>query len=310
MRPFFIRDRRNRYASRVGETFIIINPNAQGGRIQKHIPAIRAIADRAHARVHLSTSVSDSNALLRNLATESRVIVAGGDGTVQHLLAVLAEKQHRLGILPLGSGNDGARALGTFAGDWQDTLARLLATQHTRAVDLGLARFDGRVEYFLVALNAGFDAAIARCALIGPKFLHGLPRYLLATLRELVGLTHWTLTLDLDGHRVHVGETLFASTLNAATYGSGMPAVPHAKCDDGALDLLIARRFSRVSALLMLPRLLRGTHLTDHRVSTHAFTTLALTSSEPIPLAADGEFLGSTRALTVSLNARQIMALA
>jgi diacylglycerol kinase (ATP) len=302
----------------VGDTFIIVNPNAQGGRVRHCIESIHALAhasggaNAAHtpAQVLVSDSVAHAQSLVRALPPESRVIVAGGDGTVQYLLAAIVEKRHSLGVLPLGSGNDGARALGTYGGSWRDAFSRLLVSRNVRAVDLGVARFDDRVEYFLVALNAGFDASIAHRAVTGPKFLHGLPRYLLATFRELARLTHWSLTIELDGKRVHLGDTLFASTLNAPTYGSGMPAVPHAKCDDGALDLLVARRFSRLGALVMLPRLLRGTHLADSRVTTHAFRTMTITSEQPLPLAADGEFLGTTQKVSIDVNAQSLRAIA
>jgi diacylglycerol kinase family enzyme len=308
----------------MGESVIIVNPNAQGGRIRRHIESIRetaaahdaANATRDQIRVVVSDGIAHANSFLRTLSRESRVIVAGGDGTVQPLLAALVEKEHRLGVLPLGSGNDGARALGTYGnasagrrGHWRDTLSQLLRSQTVRTVDLGVARFDDREVLFLVALNAGFDAAIAHRAVIGPKFLHGLPRYLLATCRELLSLEHWALTIERDGEPLHRGQTLFASTLNAPTYGSGMPAVPHAKCDDGAFNLLVARNFSKLGALLMLPRLLRGTHLSDSRVSTHAFRALTLTSEHPIPLAADGEFLGTAQRVAIQVNAQSIRAI-
>lgn len=300
----------------MGDTVVIVNPNAQGGRIRRQIEAIRTTVaahervSRTSSRLHVSHGIAEAQHFLRGLPNDSKVIVAGGDGTVQHLLHVLVEKNHALGVLPLGSGNDGARALGSYNNDWRGTLSRLLASTHTRAVDLGVARFDGHETHFLVALNAGFDASIAQRALVGPKFLHGLPRYLLATLRELTQLKHWSLDIALDGQRILAGDALFASTLNAPTFGSGMPAVPHARCDDGTLNTLIARRFSRLGALLMLPRLLQGTHLADARVSTQAFRVLTLTSETPIPLAADGEFLGATRELAVSINVNMLRAVA
>lgn len=82
-----------------------------------------------------------------------------------------------------------------------------------------------------------------------------------------------------------------------------------AQFDAIALDLLIARRFSRLGALAMLPKLLRGTHLGDPRVSAHTFRTLKIASDTPLPLAADGEYLGAARYIEISMNAWLIMAL-
>jgi diacylglycerol kinase (ATP) len=290
---------------------VLINPNARGGRNGRLTDRIAAIAREVapHARVLETRSADHADRSLRELPPQSRVIVAGGDGTVQSVLASIVECDHAFGVLALGSGNDASRALGTYRGELHSTLTRLLTSVSARNVDVGRVEFDGQSKYFLVALNAGFDASIAARAVNGPKWLRGLPRYLLATLRELAAIRHWRIAVSLDDEAHFSGDALFASTLNASTFGSGMPAVPHAQIDDGALDLLVARRFSRGGALAMLPRLLRGTHLSDPRISTCRFRTLQLSSEAPIPLAADGEFLGETHGLTIKLHAQRIMAI-
>ena len=104
------------------------------------------------------------------------------------------------------------------------------------------------------------------------------------------------------GEVQHSGHVLFASTCNTPTFGSGMPAVPGARIDDGRLDLLLAGEFGRVGALRMLPRLLAGTHLRDSRVSTRSYRSLQVTSDTPMPLAADGEPLAAV--CTFGIEAR------
>ena len=53
----------------------------------------------------------------------------------------------------------------------------------------------------------------------------------------------------------------------------------------------------------MLPRLLAGWHLGHPRVHTRAFSRMTLHSSTPVPLAADGEYLGTTQALELQVLA-------
>lgn len=293
------------------ETIILLNPNARGGRVQTLFSQIEAITtrDRPSAKVALTESAAHALSIVRALPKQSRVIVAGGDGSVQGVLTALIAGAHTLGVLPLGSGNDAARALGTFGNHWADTLRHLLRSEESRDLDVGVASFDGKTVNFLVALNAGFDAAVAHRAANSCTWLHGLPKYVLATFRELVALRHWQLHITADSNTTYRGAALFASTLNAPTYGSGMPAVPHARLDDEALNLLIARQFSRFGALVMLPHLLRGTHLGDHRISTHAFHTLRIESETPLPLAADGEYLGTTQLLALSINNLKLRAI-
>ena len=88
------------------------------------------------------------------------------------------------------------------------------------------------------------------------------------------------------------GRVLLASTLNTRSYGSGMPAAPQARIDDGRLELLRAQALGRAGVLTLLPRLLRGTHLSDPRVSLQSFQTMQVQAEDPVPLAVDGEFLG------------------
>jgi diacylglycerol kinase family enzyme len=107
--------------------------------------------------------------------------------------------------------------------------------------------------------------------------------------------------VTLDGLPIHDGTTLFASTLNTPTYGSGMPAVPHAQINDGELDLLVAGRFNVAQTLVMLPRLLMAKHLSHPRVLTRRFKTLEIRSPQALPLATDGEYVGEATRLRVQV---------
>lgn len=95
---------------------------------------------------------------------------------------------------------------------------------------------------------------------------------------------------------------LFASSLNTPSYGSGMPAAPGARIDDGALDLLRVGAFGRLGALAMMPLLLTGQHLRHPRVAVGRFQSLRITSTAPVPLALDGEPLPAAAELTVRVR--------
>jgi len=215
-----------------------------------------------------------------------------------------------VGLVPMGSGNDSARAWGVFGKTWQEALTLALQGQ-ALAVDTGLARWTDlqgqtRETPFLSSLTAGFDSAVGLRALNGPRWLRGLPRYLWATLHELIHLRTWDLTLDSDGQRQHQGPSLFASSLNTPTFGSGMPAVPHARLTDGQLNALLAGTFGRLGALLMLPRLLLGRHLGHPHIASWPYQQLEITCAQGVPLAADGEYLGEARQVTIRCQAASL----
>ena len=282
---------------------VLLNPHAAGGRardlcepvaqwLAAHAPRVRCLApDRVGAA---------RQAIVEQPAG-ARVVLVGGDGTVHCMLPALLQQRCVLGLVPLGSGNDIARALGVARFAWPDALARALSAPPT-SMDLGELATAGRVLPFASSLTAGFDSAVSLRAMRGPRRMRGLPRYVWATLGELAALRAWPMTIQVDGLTVHEGDALFASVLNTPSYGSGMPAVPHARIDDGRLDLLVAGRFGRAGVALMMPRLLAGAHLSHPRVHTWPFKAMTVASAVGVPLAGDGEPLGEATAWRISVR--------
>jgi diacylglycerol kinase family enzyme len=170
-------------------------------------------------------------------------------------------------------------------------------------MDLGELTTAGTgAQLFMSSLTAGFDAAIALRAHAAPKWLRGQPRYLWATLVEISRLRLQSVRVEADDVLLHDGPLLFASSLNTPTYGSGMPAAPGARVDDGELQLLRAGAFGRLGALAMMPLLLAGLHLRHRKVALGGFKALRLSSAEAIPLAVDGEPLPASADVAVRVR--------
>lgn len=287
-------------------TLVLVNPHAQGGRVRQRIPALREAADALvpFARVQAPERVDEALDILQREHTGARVVLVGGDGTFNRWLPALLNQALTVGLVPLGSGNDLARALGLQRKHWRQALTEALRGQ-AHPMDTGLAVWvdphgDTHRTPFASSLTCGFDSAVALRAIEGPRWLRGLPRYLWATLSEWRHLRHWSTQITADGQDVVKGPMLFTSVLNTPTYGSGLPAVPHACIDDGQLDWLRAGPFGRSGTLGMLPRLALGKHLSHPMVLSGRFNTLDITCGAGVPLAADGEWLGLARQLQVS----------
>ena len=291
----------------------LTNPYAQGGRLRRLAPALaQAVAQRSpQAQWALPETVAEALHLIHQLPPSSRVLAFGGDGTVNRWLPAVRAGGHTLALVPMGSGNDLARALGLYGLPWAEVLEYALTSSET-LMDVGEVVLEERLDAgptgtlpparsatqatrtvpFLSSLAVGFDASVGLRALRGPRWLRGQPRYLWATLKELAALRHWGLRITVDGGPAWQGRVLLASTLNTRSYGSGMPAAPSARIDDGRMELLRAAAMGRPGVLTLLPRLLRGTHLSDPRVGLQPFQTLQVQAAEPVPLAVDGEYLG------------------
>ena len=297
----------------------MLNPYAAGGKAAALAEPLRAWLTQYAPLVVLEipVSVAQARLLIDALPRCSRVIVVGGDGTLNQLLPSLLSGSHTTALVPFGSGNDTARTLGLYGWSWQKALAHGLRGVASH-VDIGLAEFEvdecGHPKVysvpFISSLTTGFDSSVGLRALNGPKWLGGLPRYLLATVRELVHFRTWRMDVSVDGEHVHSGRALFASTLNTRTFGAGMPAVPHAQIDDGRLNLLLAGDLSLLQTLLLLPRLLLGKHLSHPKVHTQPFQTLQIQASKPVPIAADGEYLGLSQQITIRIQAGRLSVVA
>lgn len=289
-------------------TLVLANPHARGGRIRSLLPGLRETLDSLipFPRWLVAERLDQAlDALLRE-PVGARVVLVGGDGSFNRWLPAVLERRLCAGLVPLGSGNDLARALGLCRSDWRQALADTVHGQ-VRDIDTGLVVWsdlhgDMHRTPFASSLTCGFDAAVGLRALNGPRWLSGLPRYLWATLREWRHLRHVSATGRADGQALPAGPMLFTSVFNTPTYGSGWPAVPHARIDDAHLDWLRAGPFDRWATLRMLPRLMRGTHLRHPLVQTGPLTQLEMHSTEGLPLAADGEWLGVATQLRVAVQ--------
>lgn len=291
---------------------VLVNPHAQGGRVRGLLPALREAADAQipFARVLAPDSVEEALDVLRREVEGARVVLVGGDGTFNRWLPALLAQPLRIGFVPLGSGNDLARALQLNRRDWRQALRDALHGQ-PQAMDTGLAVWtdlhgDVHRTPFASSLTCGFDSAVALRAMQGPRWLRGLPRYLWATLSEWRHLQHWQAQVHADGQPLGEGKMLFTSVLNTPTFGSGLPAVPQARIDDGQLDWLRAGPFGRWATLAMLPQLTLGTHLRHPLVGAGHFRQLQLRCETGVPLAADGEWLDQARQVQVSVHAASL----
>ena len=265
----------------------LLNPHAANGRCAALAGPLREALPQVP--LVLPENVAAARQRLLALPEGSRVIVAGGDGTVHQLLPALVARKLQLALLPGGTGNDLARALGLARMGWREALSHAQRAPAT-VMDVGeIQTVEGGAQLFISSLTAGFDAAIAIRAQAAPNWLRGQPRYLWATRNEIGRLRVYPLRVEADGQLLHEGPLLFASSLNTSTYGSGMPAAPGARVDDGELQLLRVGAFGRLGALAMMPLLLTGLHLRHAKVALSSFKTLRLSSAAPVPLAIDGE---------------------
>lgn len=219
-------------------------------------------------------------------AGHTAVIACGGDGTVAEIIPALARTTTALGLLPQGTGNDLARALGIPRG--HDAAVRLLLRGHSQAIDLGRC---GQ-RWFSTVAAFGFDAEVSQIMLSGAAPMGGTPGYLLASLRHL---SHYRPSLvRLHGDFGTIEDPLFlVAVANTRSYGGGLQIAPGAVADDGLFDVcLVDGRLSRPTLLSLLPQVFWGGHVQHPgvRVERTAQVTIEPLEGQHL-LHADGEIL-------------------
>ena len=216
--------------------------------------------------------------------------VLGGDGTAHLAAQAVAGTATALAVLPTGSGNDFATALGIPADPVQaaQRTAQALQTGQRRRIDLG--RIEGAAG-FTTVLCTGFDAAVNERA-NAMRWPTGTRRYDLAVLAELGALTPRPVQVRTETTEVAM-EAILVAVGNGSSYGGGLRICPDATLADGLLDVIIIAAVSRRRLLRVFPALRTGGHVHEPEVTVLRAATVSIDGDPGWPVYADGEPQGT-----------------
>jgi diacylglycerol kinase (ATP) len=220
----------------------------------------------------------------------SALMVVGGDGMVHLGVNACANTEVPLAIVAAGTGNDSATVLGLPTHSTPEAVrAALEFASNPRSIDLIHGKTESNEFYSLGTVSAGFDALVnARAnAMKWPK---GPSRYQVAMVLELVKFRGLSYRALIDGTARNV-EAMLCAVANSHSFGGGMMIAPHAKVDDGQLDLFIVHRIPRRTLLKIFPKVYSGGHVTHPAVEFVPATEVALDNGDG-PVYSDGEYVG------------------
>lgn len=267
----------------------IVNPIAGRNRGARAWSRAKPVLVAAGWEIAESLSLWPGHAVELAAASDAEVILAvGGDGTAHEVANGLLRRSRRpvMGVLPVGTGNDFARALGLPRDP--AAAAGMLLTARPKLLDVGVVND----RYFLTVAGAGFDGEVARQVNAWPKVLGGTAMYVLGILKMLVTYRPVEVEIVTDG--IPDRERLFLIAVgNTAWNAGGMWMVPSARPDDGILHVVIAGPLSRIETLGVLPRVYSGRHLLHPKVRQAQGREIIVTSTTPLTVQADGEIIGT-----------------
>jgi YegS/Rv2252/BmrU family lipid kinase len=270
---------------------LIVNPSSGGGRALKVLPRAEAALSRLGlpCEVHHTDDLPHGRELAR-VGVERGELVAtlSGDGLVGAVAGAMAGLPDALlGVLPGGRGNDLARGLGIPRDDLEAACA-VLRDGVARPLDVGLV--DG--EPFVGIASFGFDSDANRIANGAPRWMGPLA-YPYGALRALAAWQPARFDIVADDAAPRSVRGWSVGLANNQAYGGGMYVAPHARLDDGLLDLVAVAEMPKSRFLTqLLPRVFKGTHVQLPEVSEQQVHEATIAADRPFVVYADGDPIG------------------
>jgi diacylglycerol kinase (ATP) len=216
------------------------------------------------------------------------IIAAGGDGTLYEVINGMAEKKRTpaLGILPLGTTNDFARALG-IPKHWEFA-CDLIVQQHVMNIDVG--KMNGK--YFINIAGGGSLTELTYEVPSKLKTVLGQLAYYMKGLEKLPRFRPTELVMQSEEVTLHEEVMLFLIA-NSNSVGGFEKLAPMASVTDGLLDVLVLKKCSLPDFVRIATLTLRGEHLDDPHLVHFQTKSLKVTSPDRVQLNLDGEFGGT-----------------
>lgn len=284
----------------VRKVLVLINPKSG---LPRTFTSMRQAFDRYWELdgIELSYQFTQSKAdgiRKAQLAVERGVdtlIVSGGDGTVSTISRVLVGTDTVLGVIPSGSGNGFARHFGIPLS--APRAVEALARATVKPIDVGVV--NGMP--FFVTCSMAWDAAIVRSFEKSP--LRGILPYVFAGVQEFFEYRPQDMSVQLaDGEALEFRLPVLFTIANLTQYGGGAMIAPHAKEDDGKLELVVGLQRDFALILANLPRLFDGSMARIPRIITRSSESMTIRRAKPVPIQVDGEVVDAPETIEISVK--------
>lgn len=280
------------------KTRLIVNPVSGTDSAPTFLPEMNERLRDAFGELDIVMTVASGDALdlARRAAAEGyeRLFVAGGDGTLNEVLNGVARVPGALGrvtfgVIPLGTGNDFAAALGLP----EDVAGAVEAMRDGRAVEVDVGVLNDR--HFVNVSAGGFIAEVSDAVNPQLKTIAGKFAYVIGgaqVLMEYEPVAARVRVVLEDGRALarEAGVQMFA-VCNSRLVGGGRPIAPTALIDDGAFDVCVVEAVPTLEFIRLLGSVPGGGHIEDERVAYFRAREVELKFARPIKVNTDGEVL-------------------
>ncbi len=234
---------------------LLYNPLSRNGKDEKFIQRIvDHLKKQGNAVVSYSIlAIDDVESFAHSCAEDDRIIIVGGDGTINHLANRLYHFDFKqdLFMYQAGTGNDFIRSL--------KTKAKVVPIK-AYIKKLPVAKFHETERYFLNGAGAGLDGYVGHLVNTS-KFKKNKINYFRHAFEGFAKFKPISAEITIDGRTFREEKVWLASVMNAPYFGGGMKVAPHAKRELSELHVVILKDIPKWLLILIFPTIYLGWHL-------------------------------------------------
>lgn len=264
---------------------VISNPTA-GKRGNKYCLGLATkIFDENGAKyeIHETTRRGEAKEIAQRLTIQgvTELVVVGGDGTLHEVLnGIVNPKECKVGLIPAGTGNDFADAMGIPRN--AETAAELILKGETKETDY--LEMDGTRCMNIAGM--GIDVDILEGCQKGK--MKGKAKYFISLLRTMFKFKGLDITYEKDGEKISE-KVLIAAVCNGSQFGGGLKVCPNAVIDDGKMEVVVVKHIKGVFKLLRALLTLMKGKITEYHLTSHFYAEEIQISAPPCTIQLDGE---------------------
>lgn len=270
---------------------ILIIHNPTSGRGFGPLRAVVPLLEKMGCRITVRPTTCRGDAQVfaseASDAAFDRIVVCGGDGTINEAVNGLSSSSPPLAIIPAGTANVLAAEIGL--GSRPEEIARTIVSGEARAVSVGA--ING--HKFLLMAGVGFDARVVATVSSRLKRAIGKGAYVLASLVQMIRGDFVRFEVLVDGVRHEAASVVVA---NAHYYGGKFVCAPEARLDSPILQVCLFERGSRFHVAVYGLALMLGFLPRAPGYRILPATRIEIRQPHGAPIQSDGDFVGVTPA--------------
>ncbi|WP_188207206.1 diacylglycerol kinase [Alkalibacillus aidingensis] len=270
---------------------VIYNPTSGREAMRKVLPDVlkrlEEVGYEASAHATTGEGCATDAATLACEREHDIIIAAGGDGTVNEVINGMAEKAYRpkLGIIPMGTTNDFARAIRVPRD--VDQAMDIIINGYSKKLDIGKVNN----HHFMNIAGGGKLTELTYDVPSKLKTVLGQLAYYLKGIEMLPSIRPTHMRIEYDG-KVLDDDIMLFLVANTNSIGGFEKLAPNAEIDDGYFDLLILKSTNIAEFVMLANKALKGNHIHDDNIIYAHAKKITVESEDEVLLNLDGEYGG------------------